>query len=96
MIIDDNFNNNGNHFKNFNNSNTEPIVPKKLHTNNGTISRDNNLLTKDLSAFGHTDPTDSQAMGDKAVAMLHQRYKNRLVSSNDFNQKCNNIAKNRN
>lgn len=94
MIIDDNFNNNGNHFKNFNTS-SEPIVPKKLHTNDGIISRDNNLLTKELSTFGHTDPTDSKAMVDKTVAMLHQRYKNRLMSSNDFNQKCTNIAKNR-
>lgn len=94
MIIDDNFNNNGNHFKNFRNS-EEPNVPKKLHRNNGTISRENSLLTKDLSEFGHTDPANSQAMGDKAVAMLHQRYKNRLVSSNDFNKKCTNIAKNR-
>lgn len=94
MIIDDNFNTNGNHFKNFQN-NSEPNMPKKLHNNDGIISRDNNLLTKEISAFGHTDPTDSQAMGDKAVAMLHQRYKNRMVSSDDFNKKCTNIAKNR-
>ena len=70
-------------------------MPKKLHRNNGTISRENNLLTKDISEFGHTDPSNTQAMGDKAVAMLHQRYKNRLFSSNDFNKKCTNIAKNR-
>ncbi len=94
MIIDDNFNNNGNHFKNFQNTG-EVNIPKKLHSNDGIISRENNLLTKEISAFGSTDPTDSQAMGDKAVAMLHQRYKNRMVSSSDFNKKCTNIAKNR-
>lgn len=94
MIIDDNFNNNGNNFKSFQNSN-EPNIPQRLHSNDGIISRDNNLLTKEISAFGHTDPTDKQAMGDKAVAMLHQRYKNKMMSSSDFNKKCTNIAKNR-
>lgn len=94
MIIEDRFNNNGNNFKSFSNQN-EPIGPKKLHTNQGYITPDNNLLTRDVSTFGYTDPTNTQAMGDKAVAILHQRYKNKLVSSQDFNKKCNNIAKNR-
>lgn len=92
MIIDNNFNN-GNNFKAFNNS--EPNIPRKLHSNEGIISPDNNLLTKNLSAFGSTDPTDSQAMADKSVAMLHERYKNKLMSSDNFNKKCINIAKNR-
>ena len=92
MIIDDNFNN-GNNFKSFNNN--EPNMPRKLHSNEGTIAPDNSLLTKNISAFGSIDPTNSQAMNDKSVAMLHERYKNKLISSDNFNKKCANIAKNR-
>lgn len=92
MIIDNNFNDN--HFKSFNN-NTEINIPRKLHNNNGTITPDNSLLTKELSALGSTDPLDSYAMADKCVAMVHERYKNKLMSSENFNKKCSNIAKNR-
>ena len=58
MIIDNNFNDN--HFKSFNN-NTEINIPRKLHNNNGTITPDNSLLTKELSAFGSTHTLNSES-----------------------------------
>ena len=91
MIIDDNFNNNSNF-----NFHKEPSVPsKKLHSNEGLITPNNNLLTNNLASFNQTDPANRQAMADKSVAMLHERYQNNLVSTDEFNKKCNNIAKNR-
>ncbi len=94
MIIDNNFNNTGNNFKGFRNNN-EPNITNRLHSNQGNISADNNLLTKEISTFAHTDPTNTQDMADKSVAMLQQRYKNRLINSDSFYKKCNDIAKNR-
>lgn len=88
MIIDNNTNN-------FNFNNAEPNIPKKLHRNQGIISPENNLLTRDIGSFAHTDPANTKDMSDKAIAILHERYKNKLINSNDFNKHCNNIAKNR-
>lgn len=88
MIID---NNNTNAFNNFNNTNP----PKKLHSNQGIISPENSLLTKDINSFSTIDPTNTKDMSDKAVAILHERYKNKLINSSEFNKHCNNISKNR-
>ncbi len=89
MIID----NNGSGFNNLNNN--EGRMPKKLYSNEGIISPENNLLTRNISSFSHTDPTNTQDMRDKSVAILHERYKNKLMSKEDFNKHCNNIGKNR-
>ncbi len=91
MIIDDNFNVNGNNFKN----NNDFINLKKRHQNDGIISKENNLLTRDLSTFSHIDPADSKTMSEMTVAMLQQRYKNKTISQNDFTKKCTDFAKNR-
>ncbi len=91
MIIDDNFNVNGNNFKN----NNDFINLKKRHQNDGIISKENNLLTRDLSTFRRIDPADSKTMSEMTVAMLQQRYKNKTISQNDFTKKCTDFAKNR-
>lgn len=98
MIIDSNFNNNGNNFKSFQTSNQNMsnglVTPRTLHSNQGNLT-ENSMLTENISSFSHTDPSNSQAMGDKAVAMLYERYKNKSISTEDFNKQCANIAKNR-
>lgn len=89
MIID----NNGNDFNDL--TNKESQMPKKLHSNQGTITPENNLLTRNIHSFSNTDPTNSKDMSDKAVALLHERYKNNLINKEDFNKHCNDIGKNR-
>lgn len=98
MILDNNFNNNFNNTykNNLNNSfNQNNNIPRILHSNEGLITKDNSLLTNNINSFQHTDPTNTSMMQDKAVAMLQDRYKKGLISSEDFNKKCQNIGQNR-
>ena len=59
-------------------------------------SEKRNIFTKGINDFNHTDPTNRNDMSDKALAMLHERLEKNLISEEEFNRKCQAIARSRN
>ena len=41
----------------------------------------------------HTDVTSQDEMADKAFAMIEQRYRNGLISLEEYTKQCNKISK---
>lgn len=88
MIIgkNDNYNNQINNF------NTKFNTLKEQNKNN-PINK--NPFVDDISVKKHTNPINNNDMADKSLAMLHERYKNGLISLEEFNKKCNMIGQKR-
>lgn len=84
MIIGNNNNNN-----NFNNNNFENKF-KKYQDN--TQNHTGNIFVKDIKQHVYGDPTSSNDMNDKALAMLNERLQNGLITLEEFNKKCQEIA----
>lgn len=84
-----NFNRNPLNQNNSSNANTG-----KIPNNQNNFS--NNLLTKDISAFKYTNPENKNDMYDKSLAMLHERLKNNTITLEEFNRKCQELARRRN
>lgn len=88
MIIGNNFNNPDQNFG-------KNKIPKQKFVGNNNNLTQNSLLTRDLSSFKYSDPTNTDEMNDKALAMLQERLQNNTISLDEFNKQCNNIAKRR-
>lgn len=95
MIIGNNYKPNPN--QNFENSNFNKKNQTDFTNKNKTAEENfnNNLLTKDLSTFKYTDPANTNQMYDKSLAMLHERLKNKTITPEEFNRKCQDLAKKR-
>lgn len=86
MIIgDNNFKNNSfeNKFKRYNNN--------KNNQNNN-----HNIFVKDIKENVYSNASSTKDMNDKALAMLNERLKNGLITLEEFNRKCQELAKRRN
>ncbi len=94
MILDENG------FQNHNNSNGIKNYSNNTFNNNNWSnkfqSEKRNVFTKGINDFNHTDPTNRNDMSDKALAMLHERLEKNLISEEEFNRKCQAIARSRN
>ena len=91
MIIGDN--NNINNNSNFNNNTSFENTFKRIHD----IQNNNeNLFTNDKSEHKYTNPSSRSDMNDKALAILQERYRNGLISLEEFNRKCTELARRRN
>lgn len=87
MIIggNNNFNNQNNNFQNkFNDINKQN---KK--------NQIKNTFVDDITIQKHSNPTNKHDMSDKALAMLHERYSQGLISLEEFNKKCNILGQKR-
>lgn len=71
---------------------------KKYKEDNEFISsnKKKNIFTKDIKETQYQDVTNKDDMYDKSLAMLHERLNNGLISLDEFNKKCNELAKKRN
>ena len=56
----------------------------------------NGLINDNVNSTEFSNPLDRDQMSDKTLAMLHDRLKNGLISLEEFNKKCNELAKKRN
>ncbi len=95
MIIGNNYTSNPQkNFENsrFNTNNNRKQYPKEQAKNNFS----NNLLTKELNTYKYTDPKNKNQMYDKSLAMLHERLENKTITLEEFNKKCEELAKRRN
>ena len=84
MIIDTNGQNN---FKNSSFDNNWQQVK-----NNSNV-KTNNVFTKNITEMQHTNPSNTQDMNERALAVLEQRYQNKNININDFHKKCDQLNK---
>ncbi len=83
----------GNKFNNEkNNFNTKMDSIK----NNAQIVDEANLnpFVEDVNSTSYADPTNTKAMNEKRLAMLHDRLEQGQISFNDFNKKTRKINNN--
>lgn len=93
MII--NNNNLGNKQSEFLNSNfkkNNPVESSKINKEKKTQSFGFN---EDLSMYKYTNPANKDAMYNKSLAMLQERYNNNLITLEEFKKQCNKIGKQR-
>lgn len=85
----------GNKFNNErNNFNTKMDSIK----NNAQIVDEANLnpFVEDVNSTSYADPTNTKAMNEKRLAMLHDRLEQGQISFNEFNEKARKINNNDN
>jgi len=56
----------------------------------------NDGLIDDVNSTRFNNPLDRDQMSDKTLAMLHDRLSKGLISMEEFNKQCNELAKKRN
>lgn len=86
---------------NFNNNQNNGFLNNTFKRNNSMENTNTNINSKnntfgfneDLSTYKHTNPTNDIDMYDKSIAMLQERYKNNLISLDEFNKKCEQLGK---
>ncbi len=86
MIIEDNkFNSNQNKFQ----DKMEKIK------NNGELYNNSNAnpFVDDVNSKEYNDPTNTKKMNEKRLSMLNERYKNGLISIEDFHNETDKITK---
>lgn len=88
MIIGNNTPNNNNNFINRNNPFYNPSN-SKITNENKKISN----LSEDLSHFKYTNPKNRDAMCDKSIAMLQERYEKNLITLDEFKKQSEKIRK---
>jgi len=64
--------------------------------NNAQIVDEANLnpFVEDVNSTSYADPTNTKAMNEKRLAMLHDRLEQGQISFNDFNEKARKINNN--
>ena len=91
MIIGNNgFNGNGNGFQGNNFENKF-----KRYNENGDIHKGRNVFVKDIKETAHSNVVSKDDMYDKSLAMLYERLSKGLISLDEFNRKCAELAKQR-
>ena len=67
------------------------------NNNFDSLKKNNNPLNKPMVDINrktyHTDVTDKDEMADKSFAMLEERYKNGLISLDEYTKECNKLNK---
>ena len=86
MIIGDN---------NFKNNSFENKF-KRYNDNKNNQNQGHNIFVKDIKENVYSNATSTNDMNDKALAMLNERLKNGLITLEEFNKKCQELAKRRN
>ena len=77
---------------NNNNLSKNPFSNNKQH--NYTNNTNNiNTLTEDISHFKYTNPEDKNAMCDKSMAMIKERYEKKLITLDEFKKQSDKIRK---
>ena len=91
MIIGNNgFNGNENGFQGNNFENKF-----KRYQQNGESHQGRNVFVKDIKEQAHSNVVSKDEMYDKSLAMLHERLAKGLISLDEFNKKCAELAKHR-
>ncbi len=75
---------------NNNNFSKNPFLNNKQKNNNINSI---NTLTEDISQFKYTNPKDKNAMCDKSLAMLKDRYEKKLITLDEFKRQSDKIRK---
>ncbi len=65
---------------------------KQYNENKRTES---NIFTKDIKEQKYSNVNSKDEMYDKSLAMLNERLKQGLISIDEFNRKCNELARKR-
>ena len=99
MLIDNNFNNNnqannfskplGNRFEN------NQFINQNQQFQNQMESQNKNIFTQDIKSQQHINPINKNDMTDKALALLHERLEQGVISLDEFNKKCKELGKKR-
>ncbi len=78
---------------NNNNFSKNPFLNNKQnnHTNHNTNNI--NTLSEDISHFKYTNPKDKDAMCDKSLAMIKDRYEKKLITLDEFKRQSDKIRK---
>ena len=65
--------------------------------NNAQIVDEANLnpFVEDVNSTSYADPTDTKAMNEKRLSMLHDRLEQGQISFNEFNEKARKINNNK-
>ncbi len=74
---------------NNNNFSKNPFLNNKQNNHTNNI----NTLTEDISQFKYTNPKDRDAMCDKSLAMLKDRYEKKLITLDEFKRQSDKIRK---
>ena len=74
---------------NNNNFSKNPFLNNKQNNRTNNI----NTLTEDISQFKYTNPKDRDAMCDKSLAMLKDRYEKKLITLDEFKRQSDKIRK---
>lgn len=78
---------------NNNNFSKNPFLNNKQNNNNNNSINSINTLTEDISQFKYTNPKDKNAMCDKSLAMLKDRYEKKLITLDEFKRQSDKIRK---
>ena len=57
-------------------------------------TKHNNIYTKDINEYSHTDPLNKKQMQEKTISLLQSRLKNNTITKEEFNKQIKNIIKN--
>lgn len=92
-------NNNPNKFKennDFLNKESEVFNRKRdNYKENSENIKTNNIFVKDIKNQQYSNVNSKNDMYDKALAMLNERLRQGLISIDEFNRQCNELAKKR-
>ncbi len=69
-----------------------PFLNNKQHNTNNNV-KDISTLTEDISQFKYTNPKDRDAMCDKSLAMIRDRYEKKLITLDEFKRQSDKIRK---
>ena len=69
-----------------------PFLNNKQHSTNNNV-KDISTLTEDISQFKYTNPKDRDAMCDKSLAMIKDRYEKKLITLDEFKRQSDKIRK---
>ncbi len=90
MLINNNFNNQQQQAKRFNDN------FQRMQTQNKSQINNNNRFVKDLQQHNHVNPTSRHDMHDKTLALLNDRLQKGQISMEEFNKQCTQLGKLRN
>lgn len=67
----------------------------QINENNNTTANGRNMFVKNIKDQKYANASNTSGMQDKTLAMLEERLKNNLISLDEFNKKCAQLAANR-
>ena len=91
MLINNNFNNQQQQAKRFNDN-----FQRMQEQNKRLTNTNNNKFVKDLQQHKHVNPTSRHDMHDKTLALLNDRLQKGQITMEEFNKQCTQLGKLRN